>query len=245
MPGGGATVSRRCRTPTSTGAAKAIGLVLPALKGQWLLVSVSGGACDASCEGHLYLQRQLRESLGREKDRVDWVWLVDDGSRNRDALLAVYERWADKGWDVRLLDGGDAPAPDLLAAVINVGRRPTFESSTGILSEAHLLDFEGALYVRRVEFGFAFHLRDERRFPSVDALRRQIGLDAEEARIEKARQDCEDRIEETGADMERERQLAADATETLRRITEDEAAVTAAMDGGTEAIAAAAGAGAG
>jgi hyaluronan synthase/N-acetylglucosaminyltransferase len=33
------------------------------------------------------------------------VWLVDDGSRNRDALLAVYERWADKGWDVRLLDG--------------------------------------------------------------------------------------------------------------------------------------------
>jgi chromosome segregation protein len=65
-------------------------------------------------------------------------------------------------------------------------------------------------------------------------------LDAEEARIEKARQDCEDRVEETGADMERERQLAADATETLRRITEDEAAVTAAMDGEGEAIAAAA-----
>jgi N-acetylglucosaminyltransferase len=33
------------------------------------------------------------------------VWLVDDGSRNRDALLAVCERWADKGWNVRLLDG--------------------------------------------------------------------------------------------------------------------------------------------
>jgi chromosome segregation protein len=65
-------------------------------------------------------------------------------------------------------------------------------------------------------------------------------LEAEEARIEKARQDCEDRIEETGADMERERQLAADATATLRRITEDEAAVTAAMEGEGEAIAAAA-----
>jgi N-acetylglucosaminyltransferase len=36
--------------------------------------------------------------------RMD-VWLVDDGSRNRDALSAVYERWADKGWNVRLLDG--------------------------------------------------------------------------------------------------------------------------------------------
>jgi N-acetylglucosaminyltransferase len=33
------------------------------------------------------------------------VWLVDDGSGNSDALVAVYERWADKGWSVRLLDG--------------------------------------------------------------------------------------------------------------------------------------------
>jgi N-acetylglucosaminyltransferase len=32
------------------------------------------------------------------------VWLVDDGSRNRDLLAGVYERWADQGWTVRLLD---------------------------------------------------------------------------------------------------------------------------------------------
>jgi N-acetylglucosaminyltransferase len=32
------------------------------------------------------------------------VWLVDDGSRNRDALLAVYERWDAHGWSVRLQD---------------------------------------------------------------------------------------------------------------------------------------------
>jgi N-acetylglucosaminyltransferase len=32
------------------------------------------------------------------------IWLVDDGSRNRDALLAVYERWDGRGWSVRLLD---------------------------------------------------------------------------------------------------------------------------------------------
>ncbi|WPB56598.1 hypothetical protein [Xylophilus sp. GOD-11R] len=51
---------------------------LPALAGQWLLVSVAGGACTADCEKRLYLQRQLRESLGRERDRLDWVWLVDD-----------------------------------------------------------------------------------------------------------------------------------------------------------------------
>lgn len=51
---------------------------LASLKGQWLLVSVAGGACDAACQKHLYLQRQLRESVGKEKDRVDWVWLVND-----------------------------------------------------------------------------------------------------------------------------------------------------------------------
>lgn len=51
---------------------------LDALKGQWVLVSVSGGACNEACQNNLYLQRQLRESVGREKDRVDWAWLVSD-----------------------------------------------------------------------------------------------------------------------------------------------------------------------
>ena len=51
---------------------------MTALKGQWLLVSVSAAACDASCEQRLYLQRQLRESLGQEKERLDRVWLVSD-----------------------------------------------------------------------------------------------------------------------------------------------------------------------
>ena len=60
---------------------------LPSLRGQWLLVSVAGGACDAACEKHLYLQRQLREGLGKDKDRVDWVWLVADGVPVRRSLL--------------------------------------------------------------------------------------------------------------------------------------------------------------
>jgi hypothetical protein len=59
---------------------------LPTLQGQWLLVSVAGGACDAACERHLYLQRQLREALGRDKERLDWVWLVPDDAPLRDAL---------------------------------------------------------------------------------------------------------------------------------------------------------------
>lgn len=50
------------------------------LRNQWLLVSVAPAACPKDCQQRLYLQRQLRESLGKEKDRVDWVWLVTDGA---------------------------------------------------------------------------------------------------------------------------------------------------------------------
>ena len=49
-----------------------------ALRDQWLLVVVAGGACDAQCEKLLWLQRQVRETLGRDKDRLDKLWLVDD-----------------------------------------------------------------------------------------------------------------------------------------------------------------------
>ena len=65
-----------------------------ALQGQWLLVSVAGGACDAGCERQLYLQRQLREVLGRDKDRVDRVWLIPDQAEVRPALLpALASAW--------------------------------------------------------------------------------------------------------------------------------------------------------
>ncbi len=59
---------------------------LRTLKGQWLLVSVAPASCDAYCAQRLYLQRQLREGLGKDKSRLDWVWLVSDGAPVADAL---------------------------------------------------------------------------------------------------------------------------------------------------------------
>jgi len=53
---------------------------LRSLKGQWLLISVSGATCDPACQQRLYFQRQMREALGKEKSRLDWVWLVNDGA---------------------------------------------------------------------------------------------------------------------------------------------------------------------
>ena len=60
-----------------------------ALHGQWLIVVVAGGACDGVCERHLWLQRQLHETLGRDKDRVDKLWLVDDAAAPRAETLAA------------------------------------------------------------------------------------------------------------------------------------------------------------
>jgi len=59
---------------------------LRSLKGQWLLVAVGPSACDAACEQRLFLQRQLREMLGRERDRLDKVWLLTDDAPLSPAL---------------------------------------------------------------------------------------------------------------------------------------------------------------
>lgn len=61
-------------------------VALRTLKDQWLLVSVAPAACDQQCARHLYFQRQLREGLGKEKQRLDWVWLVSDAAPVTDSL---------------------------------------------------------------------------------------------------------------------------------------------------------------
>lgn len=67
-------------------------LNMRALKGQWLLVSTADAVCDAACAQRLYLQRQLRETLGKEKARLDWVWLVSDALPVRQELLPGLEQ---------------------------------------------------------------------------------------------------------------------------------------------------------
>jgi len=67
-------------------------VALADLKGQWLLVSVGAASCDADCAQHLFIQRQLREMLNKDKDRVDRVWLVtDDAPINPDVQPLLVE----------------------------------------------------------------------------------------------------------------------------------------------------------
>lgn len=66
-------------------------------------------------------------------------------------------------------------------AVVNVGYRPTF-GETDLSVEAHVLDFAGDLYDQKVTLTFLRRLREERKFPSVDALKEQIAIDVAAAR---------------------------------------------------------------
>jgi riboflavin kinase/FMN adenylyltransferase len=67
-------------------------------------------------------------------------------------------------------------------AAVNVGMRPMFDSSLGLLIEAHLIDFTGDLYGQVLRVEFLERLRGERRFADVDALVEQMGRDVDQAR---------------------------------------------------------------
>jgi riboflavin kinase/FMN adenylyltransferase len=68
------------------------------------------------------------------------------------------------------------------AAVASLGTRPTVSGKEPIL-EVHVFDFRGDLYHSRLDVDFIARLREERCFPSLDALVEQMRDDAEHARI--------------------------------------------------------------
>lgn len=68
-------------------------------------------------------------------------------------------------------------------AVVNLGQRPTLRQPTPQLRvEVHLLDFDGEIYGQEMEVTFVARLRAEMKFPSLEALREQIGRDVTAAR---------------------------------------------------------------
>ena len=68
-------------------------------------------------------------------------------------------------------------------AVANLGRRPTVESDLERVLEVHLLDWEGELYGQTLEVRFRRFLRSEKKFDDLEALKAQIVLDVETARL--------------------------------------------------------------
>ena len=72
----------------------------------------------------------------------------------------------------------------------NLGVNPTFRESgvsalglrPPLLLEVHLIDWSGDLYGRTLRVEFVTRLRDERRFPGLDALKAQITADVAQAK---------------------------------------------------------------
>jgi hypothetical protein len=63
---------------------------LAALKGKWLMVTVGPSSCDDACAERLYLARQVRETTGREKERIELVWVVTDSGKPSQKILDAY-----------------------------------------------------------------------------------------------------------------------------------------------------------
>lgn len=64
-------------------------------------------------------------------------------------------------------------------AATNIGYRPTVNGHS-LNVEAHLLDFEGDLYGRELELEIVARIRDEQKFPDLQALVTQIRADIEQ-----------------------------------------------------------------
>jgi hypothetical protein len=51
---------------------------MSSLRGKWLMIHVDGGACLPACVEKLWKIRQLRLTQGKDMERIERVWLIDD-----------------------------------------------------------------------------------------------------------------------------------------------------------------------
>lgn len=74
------------------------------LKGKWTLLYVGAGSCSARCRSALYNTRQVRIALNRDMDRVQRVFVAEDGCCDWDFLGTQQS-------DLLTLRAGPAAAP--------------------------------------------------------------------------------------------------------------------------------------
>lgn len=114
-----------------------------------------------SVEGVVAEGRQLGRTLGFPTANV----VLGEEQLPPDGVWAVRGFLEEQSWN----------------GVANLGNRPTVDGANHTL-EVHLFNYTGDLYGRRLEVEFVHHLRDERKFASLEELRAQITVDSEMAR---------------------------------------------------------------
>ena len=112
--------------------------------------------------GHVVRGAQLGRTLGYPTANLRFGGKVP-------ALSGIYATWVH----------GVGPHP--WPSVSSFGTRPTVDGREPLL-EAHLFDFAGDLYGRRIRVEFVARLRDEEKFDGLPALVEQMHLDAARAR---------------------------------------------------------------
>jgi len=144
-------------------------------------------------DGHLVSSSAIRRAIANgELDRARALlgWMPSVGGR----VVHGHHRGKSLGFPtINLRIGGLVLPPDGVyavkvrvrgsdwPAVANLGFNPTFGQNTRSL-EAHLFDFNGDLYGKRVEIGFVQRLRGEQKFSTPQALAQQIAHDCSAAR---------------------------------------------------------------
>ena len=104
---------------------------LKEFEGKWIMVQVDGGACTELCRKKLYDMRQLRLTQGRERDRIERVWLITDETPLDTVLMREYD-------GTRMLRANAAAVAKWL---------PTVGGSTDI-DHVYLIDPLGRLMMR-------------------------------------------------------------------------------------------------
>jgi hypothetical protein len=60
-------------------------------KGKWILLKVGAGECLKACRQQLFAMRQLRTMQGKERERIEPVWLITDGTPLDTMLIREYD----------------------------------------------------------------------------------------------------------------------------------------------------------
>lgn len=130
------------------------------------------GAARRLLGRHFDLDGTVVKGLGRGR-QIGWPTANVDTPNELRPAPGVY------AIRVQLLEEG--AEAEWRGGAANIGIKPTFGGSE-VTIEAHLIDFSGDLYGKRLRVQFLERLRPERRFGSVEELSNQIQRDTEAAR---------------------------------------------------------------
>jgi len=61
------------------------------LRGKWVFLMVDAGVCDEYCQSKLYLMRQIRLTQGKNRDRIERLWLISDDVQPAPGIESQYQ----------------------------------------------------------------------------------------------------------------------------------------------------------